>query len=239
MSNIPLIAVTTSDIGDDSAPFLDAVERAGAEPWSVRSDYALTPDEILARAGALILSDGPDVNPALYGQHPDPEIKPAIHDDARDAMEVAIIRAALDADLPVYGIGRGMHVLNVALGGRLLQDVDAHHPAQDENDNSKPEYHHIYISPGSKLAAVVGSGGFVRVNSRHRAGMREAQKSPYLLASAYSLEDGIIEALESANHRWVIAVQFSPQLRMEVPPHFERLFQSLSERAAERLAAVG
>ena len=239
MTDRPLIAVTTSDIGDDSVPFLDAVERSEAEPWLVRAGYALTPDEILARAGALVLSDGPDVNPALYGQRPDPETGPAVYDDARDEMEIALVRAALDADLPVYGIGRGMHILNVALGGRLLQGVEGHHPAQPENGDSKPEYHHIYISPGSKLAAVVGSGGFVRVNSRHRAGMREAQKSPYLLASAYSLEDGIIEALESASHRWVIAVQFSPQLRMENPPHFDRLFQSLAERAAERLAAVG
>ena len=179
------------------------------------------------------------MNPALYGQKPNPEGAPAEYDDARDPMEVALVRAALDADLPVYGIGRGMHILNVALGGRLLQSVEGHHPAQPEKGDPKPAYHHIYISPGSKLAAVVGSGGFVRVNSRHRAGMREAQKSPYLLASAYSLEDGTIEALESANHRWVIAVQFSPQRRMENPPHFERLFQSLAERAAERLAAVG
>jgi putative glutamine amidotransferase len=65
--------------------------------------------------------------------------------------------------------------------------------------------------------------------------MREAQKSPLLMASAYSLEDGVIEALESPNHRWVIGVQFHPERRMELPPHFDRLFQSLVERAEERL----
>ena len=236
MTNRPLIAVTAGQPEDELSPFLDAVERADAEPWPIEANYDLTPQEVLVRAGALVLSDGPDVNPALYGQTPNPE---AAFDDARDEMEITLVRAALDSDLPVYGIGRGIHILNVALGGRLIQRVEGHHPAQPENGDPKPEYHHIYISPGSKLAAVVGSGGFVRVNSRHRAGMREAQKSRYLLASAYSLEDGIIEALESANHRWVIAVQFSPQLRMELPPHFERLFQSVAERAAERLAAVG
>ena len=56
-----------------------------------------------------------------------------------------------------------------------------------------------------------------------------------LMASAYSLEDGVIEALESPNHRWVIGVQFHPERRMELPPHFDRLFQSLVERAEERL----
>ena len=85
---------------------------------------------------------------------------------------------------------------------------------------------------------MVGSGGFVRVNSRHRRGIREAQRSAWLLASAYSLEDGVIEALESARHRWVIGVQFRPERRMELPPHFHRLFQSLAERAAERMRAA-
>ena len=239
MTNSPLIAVTAGQPEDELSPFLDAVERANSKPWPIAANYDLTPPEVLARAGALVLSDGPDVNPGRYGQSVNPGSKSAAYDDLRDEMEITLVRAALDSDLPVYGIGRGMHILNVALGGRLLQGVEGHHPVQPENGDPKPAYHHIYISPGSKLAAVVGSGGFVRVNSRHRAGMREAQKSPYLLASAYSLEDGIIEALESANHRWVIAVQFSPQRRMENPPHFERLFQSLAERAAERLAAVG
>lgn len=239
MTNRPLVAVTAGQSEDELSPFLAAVERADAEPWPIAAGYDLTPQEILARAGALVLSDGPDVNPERYGQSARPESEPAAFDDMRDEMEITLVRAALDSDLPVYGIGRGMHILNVALGGELLHDVEGHHPEQQEDADPKPAYHHIYISPGSKLAAVVGSGGFVRVNSRHRTGMREAQKSPYLLASAYSLEDGIIEALESVSHRWVIAVQFSPQFRMEIPPHFERLFQSLSERAAERLAAAG
>lgn len=238
MTDRPLIALTTSGDTDGLQPFLEAIERAGAKPWPIAAEYSLTPGEILARSGALVLSDGPEINPARYGKSPNSEVESVNFDEARDEMEISLVRAALDADLPIYGVGRGMHVLNVALGGRLLQSVDGHYPAPNENEDSKPAYHHIYISPGSKLAAVVGSGGFVRVNSRHRSGMREAQKSPYLLASAYSLEDGLIEALESANHRWVIAVQFSPQRRMENPPHFERLFQSLAERAAERLASV-
>lgn len=239
MTNKPLIALTAGQSEEDLNLFLDAVERAGSEPWPLSVDYGLTPQEVLARAGALILSDGPDVNPAHYGKNPNSGVESADFDDARDEMEITLVRAALDADLPIYGVGRGMHVLNVALGGRLLQSVDGHYPpAPHENEDSKPAYHHIYISPGSKLAAVVGSGGFVRVNSRHRSGMREAQKSQHLLASAYSLEDGLIEALESPDHKWVIAVQFSPQRRMEIPPHFERLFQSLAERAAERLANV-
>lgn len=161
--------------------------------------------------------------------------------DGGGATDVALMRAALDCDMPIYAVGDGMHTLNMALGGKPPRTVDNHAAADcsDESaDESASEYHHIYIAPGSRLAAVVGSGGFVRVNSRHRRGIREAQKSAWLLASAYSLEDGVIEALESARHRWVIGVQFRTERRMELPPHFHRLFQSLADRAAERMRAA-
>ena len=125
-----------------------------------------------------------------------------------------------------------MHLLNTAFGGKPAEAVAEH---SGDGEDAESAFHHIYIAPGSRLAAVVGSGGFVRVNSRHGRGIREAQKSPWLLASAYSLEDGVIEALESSRHRWVIGVQFQPERRMEVPPHFDRLFQSLLERAVERM----
>jgi putative glutamine amidotransferase len=144
-----------------------------------------------------------------------------------DAVHVALTKAALDRDMPLLAIGGGLHTLNVALGGAPATPVEGHGP-----DGEASSYHRIYIAPGSKLAAVVGSGGFVRVNSRHEMGIREAGKSPLLLASAYSLEDGKIEALESPDHGWVIGVQFRPERRLEIPPHFDRLFQSMVERTA-------
>ena len=146
-----------------------------------------------------------------------------------DAAHLALAKAALDKDMPLLAIGGGLHTLNVALGGAQATPVEGHGPEGEESS-----FHRIYIAPGSKLAAVVGSGGFVRVNSRHEKGIREVDKSPLLLASSYSLEDGKIEALESPDHAWVIGVQFRPERRLEIPPHFDRLFQSLVERA-ERL----
>ena len=140
-----------------------------------------------------------------------------------------LIAAALAMDLPVLCTGDGMHALNLALGGAPAETVPGHVP--DEGDG--PSYHRIFIAPGSKLAAAVGSGGFVRVNSRHSNGLREAQRSPSLMASAYGLEDGVIEALESPFHRWTVGVQFQPQRRAEIPPHFDRLFQCLVQRATE------
>ena len=140
-----------------------------------------------------------------------------------------LIAAALAMDLPVLCTGDGMHALNQALGGAPAETVPGHAPDQ----GGGPSYHRIFIAPGSKLAAAVGSGGFVRVNSRHSKAIREAQRSPSLMASAYGLEDGVIEALESPFHRWTVGVQFQPQRRAEIPPHFDRLFQCLVQRAAE------
>ena len=120
------------------------------------------------------------------------------------------------------------------VGGILKLGLDDVHPADidAQGDEVQSSYHRIFIAPGSKLAATVGSGGFVRVNSRHRRGVTEAQRSPSLMASAYSLEDGVIEALEVPHHRWVVGVQFQPERRGELPPHFDRLFEALVDKAA-------
>ncbi len=227
----PIVAVTASK-AKYAEPYTACVERAGGEPWVVLPDHGVAPQEVLDRAQALVLSGGADIHPSNYGGTLGADEKLLLNPE-RDEMEIALAREALDADLPIYGICRGMQILNVAMGGSLIRDLAAHAVTAGES-----VYHRIYIAPGSKLAAVVGSGGFVRVNSRHRHGARDAHKSRSLLASAYSLEDGIIEALESPDHRWVIGVQFHPERRLEVPPHFDRLFQSLVERAAERLEAV-
>ena len=233
--NRPIIALTSST-HQRAESYVDAVERADGEPWVVTPNDGISTLDVLERAGALVLSGGEDVHPGWYGEEPPPDIGME-YNAARDSLEIPLLSAALDIDLPVYAIARGVQVLNVALGGRLIQHIEGH-SAYMEGDEELSQFHRIYISPGSKLAAVVGSGGFVRVNSRHRQGMKEPQKSSLLLASAYSLEDGYIEALESPGHRWVIGVQFNPERRMEVPPHFDRLFQSLVERAAEVVRAA-
>lgn len=210
----PLIGlIAPSD--DDARACAAAIERC--EGQALRLDAAHASSAALAHA--LVLCDTPA--------------------EAHGA-EVRLLQAALAEDMPIYAIGGGMYALNIALGGKPPVSLSGHlsPPAQAHapDDEGASAYHHIYIAPGSRLAAVVGSGGFVRVNSRHSRGIREAQKAPPLLASAYSLEDGVIEALESPRHRWVIGTQFRPERAMELPPHFQRLFQSLTECAAERMA---
>ena len=148
----------------------------------------------------------------------------------RDQFELDLLRGALVRHMPVLAICRGMHLLNVALGGKLIQDIPNHRAGPAAEDR-KSAYHRIYISPGSRLGAIIGAGGFVRVNSRHHQGLREAQKAGPLIASAYSLDDGIIEAVESPDYDWVIGVQWHPEREDEMPKGFGNLFQGFVERA--------
>ncbi len=233
----PVVGLTSSTY-ERAQPYADLIERSGGHPRVVLSDDRTPPDETISRLGGMLICGGADVHPRRYGREPEAGVE-LVLDESRDGMELSLLAKALESDVPTLCIGRGMQVLNVALGGALIQDIPGHSAnlANLEGDGCVSAYHRIYISPGSKLAAIVGSGGFVRVNSRHHQGLREAQKSPLLLASAYSLDDGVIEALESPDHRWVVGVQFHPERRGEMPPHFDRLFQSLVDRALERTIA--
>src|SRR5437764_4418650 len=112
------------------AGYVDAVRRAGGLPLMIAPEPELVgePDELLARIDGLILSGGVDVDPATYGAHPHPETRGCTPE--RDAFEIALIRRAVELDMPVLGVCRGMQLLNVAYGGTLLQhlpDTFGHH----------------------------------------------------------------------------------------------------------------
>jgi putative glutamine amidotransferase len=132
--------------------------------------------------------------------------------------------------MPVLAICRGMQLLNVAFGGQLIQDLPGHR-AQQQDKAQAPQKHLIYLAPGAKAAAIIGSAGFFRVNSWHHQGLREAQRSPRLMSTAYSVDDGLIEGLESPEHSWVIGLQCHPERQDEVPRTFANLFAAFLERA--------
>ncbi|MBI4339584.1 MAG: gamma-glutamyl-gamma-aminobutyrate hydrolase family protein [Chloroflexi bacterium] len=224
----PLIAVTAST-EKDALAYIRSLETRGAQVRLFLPGQPLTPEDPLGGATAILLTGGPDIDASTYGEAPQPEAgRP---NPSRDQLELGLLRHALARDLPVYGICRGMQLLNVAFGGRLIQDLPGHRVPQGEDASA---HHMVYLAPGSKLAAIMGSGGFMRLNSRHHQGLREAQKSPHLLAAAYSLGDGVIEALESPAHDWVIALQCHPERESEVPSAFRRVFQAFVERAERR-----
>ncbi len=149
--------------------------------------------------------------------------------DVGNPQAAGLLHAALAVDMPALATGSGMHLLNACFGGQPAKDVGGH----QGDDVTETVRHQIYLSPGSKVAAIIGSAGMFRVNSRHQLGLREPQRAERLLTIAYQLDDGVIEGLESKEHSWVIGVQFLPERADEVPASFGNLFLGLVERAQD------
>ena len=199
---LPIITVLAdARNGRHPIPTIRAIEEAGGSVRIVAP--AMPATEALRGAGGLLM---PDYDPGLVGN---------------------LLEAALEVDLPVLATGDGMHALNRHFGGGEPLLAPAHYP----DEATKPLRHQIYLSPGSKVAAIIGSAGMFRVNSRHHRGIREPQRAERLMTIAYQLDDGIIEGLESKEHSWVIGVQFQPERGDEVPASFNNLFLGLVERA--------
>lgn len=211
MSNQPVIAITAGS-DDDGRLYSYLISRCGGLPLLITSDSIERHDQ-LGIVGGLLLGNAPadfDNGASLV---------------LSDTM-TRLLPTVLDFDLPIVAVGDGMHSLNMAMGGQEPVPVSGH-----EGDVDGSTRHHIYVAPGSKLASIVGAGGFVRVNSLHRKGIRDAQRSPKLMTAAYAVEDGTIEAVESPDYSLVIGVQFRPDRPREVPPNFDNLFHLLVERA--------
>ena len=223
-----LVAVTSTN-EQNAREYIQALDSGARTRLVLPQELCLPPDGLLEGVGGLLLTGGPDIAPRNYGEVPDPEDRLEVSRDL-DSLEMGLLQYALEHDMPVLAICRGMQLLNLAFGGRLIHDIPGH-KAELKDGCWASVKHSIYLSPGSKLAAILGTGGFFRVNSRHHQGIREAQKAPRLLASSYSLEDGIIEGLESPKHSWVVGVQCHPELHDEVPKSFANLFAAFVERA--------
>ena len=187
--------------------------------------------------GGLLLPCGPDVDPLLYGASPDPTASLELC-RALDDLELRLLGHALHCDMPVLAICRGMQLMNVAFGGRLIQDLPGHR-AEHQDGQWVSATHQIYLSPGSKAAAIIGAAGIFKVNSRHHQGLKETHRSPKLMATAYGVEDGLIEGLESPEHSWVVGLQCHPERQDEVPGLFANLFAAFSERVEEQTLDSG
>ena len=223
---IGIIASKEEPVG----PYAEALEAAGGEAVILDVAAPEATNAAFSSIEGLMLTGGADVDPALYGETPDPDANVRIRPQ-RDAVELPLIRAALDRDLPILAICRGMQALNVVMGGGLVQDLPGH-KSPDPNVAVK---HEVFIPPGARMTAILGFGGLMKVNSLHHQGINWAHKAPDVLVSAYSLKDGIIEAIESTHHRWVVGVQWHPERRDELPKVFQNLFLKFVLAAQEGL----
>jgi len=189
--------------------YVRCVQRAGGIAIVLPPDPAAAeePDVLLDRVDALMLAGGADIDPASYGAEPHPETRGTWPD--RDAFELALARRALERDMPVLGICRGMQLLNVALGGTLVQHlpealgVETHRTVAGTFSE-----HHVRLDSDSLACAAAGVERFV-VWSHHHQGVDQLGEG--LKVSGWSLEDELPEAIELPGKRFALGVIWHPE----------------------------
>jgi len=181
------------------------IERAGGTPIVLPPVPASSIPGLIARIDGLVVAGGRDVDPSLYEQTPHEQTDPPDH--RRDRFELLMTRAAIDADLPLLAIGRGMQILNVARGGSLTQ----HLPDRLGNESHKPDpvkmtTHDVRLSETSKLGRVLGASA--EVPAAHHQAIDSIGRG--LLTAAWTT-DQVVEAIELQGHRFCIGVQWHPE----------------------------
>ena len=202
--------------------YLEGLEQAGAIPivLPLPEDLDDLP-QLVSLCDGLLFTGGQDVSPALYGEAPKPtcgEVCPA-----RDRMEQTLLHLALERDLPVLGICRGIQFLNAVLGGTLYQDLPTEYPFQTQHHMPPPydrAVHTVTLQPGTPLAELLGTE-HIGVNSYHHQAVKTL--APCLTEMAWS-EDGLIEAVCLPGTRFVWAVQWHPEFSFRVDEHSRKIF---------------
>ncbi|HEX6663629.1 MAG TPA: gamma-glutamyl-gamma-aminobutyrate hydrolase family protein, partial [Gaiellaceae bacterium] len=197
-----------------------AVEQAGARPLLVPpSEEGI--DETLDAVDGLVFSGGSDLDPELYGEEAHPETL-GIHVQ-RDRAELGLLKAALDRDMPVLGICRGIQVLNVARGGVLHQHLPeiVGHEGHKHDPPGVFSDHEVEIEPETKLARILGARAPVK--SHHHQGLERLGDGWRVSAHA---EDGAVEAIEDPSHRFALGVLWHPEAGQD-----RKLFEALVEEA--------
>ena len=226
----PLIGITTDVVvaaygawKEESAlvpsDYVRSVERAGGRPLLVPPSEEDV-EETLDVLHAVIFSGGSDLDPAMYGQEPHPETNGVL--EARDRAELALLEAALARDMPVLAVCRGSQILNVALGGDLVQhlpDVVGH----DDHKHTPGAYadHDVTLEAQTRIGRLLG--GRAPIKSHHHQGFGRLGAG---LREAAFAEDGTVEAVEDPSRRFALGVLWHPEAGEDM-----RLFEALVEEA--------
>lgn len=231
------IAVTLDRDADvsETSDYVRSLVAAGVPPGSITVVTPLSPEA--GEFDALLLGGGGDVDPARYGRvridNGTVEVDPE-----RDALDFRLLDEARRSALPVFGICRGLQVVNVAFGGTLIQDIPSERPSevvhQRPRDEKTRRDHPVAIGAGSQLASVVAVAE-ARVNSRHHQAIESVAKGLEVSALA---PDGLAEAIEVRGEAWLLGVQWHPE-NLLGDPVSERLFGEFLRAARDRLAARG
>ena len=227
----PIIGITTYGRKKDGnyylpAGYVDAVRKAGGFPI-LFSPGEKNVDRILELVDGLIFVGGGDIEPSIYGGKSHSTISGV--DPERDEFELALAEEVLKKSMPTLGICRGSQLLNVATGGRLIEDIlsEIGDSIPHKVDISEASEHLVQIEKDSRLAEIMGSNE-VSVKSKHHQGMRTVAEVWRISAQA---PDGLIEALEHKTHPWMMAVLWHPEISPE-DPHHQRLFKAFVEASS-------
>lgn len=226
----PLIGISLDTswynrLGITRLPYQMAVVRAGGRYLTFRHGER-TPSEILEQIDGLLLTGGGDIDHALTGER-----EKGWHvDRARDNFELALVRGALDRDMPVLGVCRGIQILNVALGGSLreLREDELLLKTHGIGLNSF-KAHSVTFVPGSALAGFSPAGGRA-VSSFHRHIVHRLGEGVQVSASS---PDGLIEAVEIPDRRFVYGVQWHPEWQALGDPAYLSVFRALVRAASD------
>jgi putative glutamine amidotransferase len=230
--NASLIGITVGP-REEGSPYLQtrasytrAVESAGGLPVLIPP---LGPDalgELLERLDGIVFPGGADVDPAEYGEAREPKTEVVTE---LDRLELAVARWAIHSDMPTLGICRGQQLLNVAMGGSLVQHLDHHRQPGDRTALTQK----LTVTPGSRLADVLGATQ-IDVNHMHHQAVKDVAHG--LTAVAWT-PDGTIEGIESPDHPWLLMVQFHPEELFGFHEPSQRLFSAFVEACRARSRA--
>lgn len=202
-----------------SQPYEEALRQAGIQPIFV-SPGGVVPIEFTG----LLLMGGSDVNPGRYGEAPHPEA--GAPDNTRDELECALIEDALERDVPVFAICRGVQILNVQHGGTIIQHLETAERHRVKSHDPGLAVHPVEVTPGTRLAAIVGDPSRLDVNSRHHQAI--AKVGGGLRVVARDPGDGTIEAIERDDKRFVVGVQWHPEDQACRDARAARLFEAFA-----------
>ena len=212
--------------------YSDSVKHGGGLPMLLIPVEADQIDHVLDHIDGLLITGGGDVNPERYGA----AAHDTVHgvDDERDEFELELVRRAYARKLPTMAICRGLQVVNVALGGTLVQDLPSHEGAHGHDVTGEGAYEphsEALIEPGCRIAAVIGEG-LHRINSIHHQAVEELGEGLVVVGSA---PDGTVEAIEHEDTTWpLIAVQWHPEfLGMRDHGESHDLFTAFVEASAK------
>lgn len=211
--------------------YVHAVESAGGLPILIPMLTDLhNLEDLLPRLDGILFSGGIDMQPSLYGEARLPETDD--YDTRLDEFEIAVASWALQEDIPILGVCRGMQLLNVVLGGSLYQDIARQRPdALEHRRRDMPRTaltHSVEIEAGSLMERVLGSRQ-IRINSLHHQAVKEPGRGVYISGRA---EDGIAELLEVPGHRFLLGVQGHPEEIYGQVESFSQLFKAFVRACA-------